>query len=197
MTTQWGCWTFSLAYIKPFSWIIIIIFRIRLIRRCQNATCYNDMKNSQETWNDSQELTFGTSSRSWLRGLSLYSKLCRQSGSRAGRMWFLSLRIRWNSSISSGALQAFEKPHTSINFVNFNTVIAVTVHISIFFRHHVAYFCGFFEKLGVLSPTLGSPWPPGLKNPKVHIYVLTICASLTATQTWWWWETCSLLHRDK
>jgi len=37
------------------------------------------------------------------RSLSSYSKLRRRSGSRACRMWFLSLRIRWNklSSISS------------------------------------------------------------------------------------------------
>jgi len=25
---------------------------IRLIRRCQNTTCYNDMENGQETWNN-------------------------------------------------------------------------------------------------------------------------------------------------
>ena len=58
-----------------------------------------------------------TSSRPWLRGLSTYSKLHRRSGSRACRMWFLSLRIPWNklssiSSMSSAAVRRHSPERT-------------------------------------------------------------------------------------
>jgi len=61
-----------------------------------------------------KELTLCTSSRSWLRGLSSYSKLRRRSGSRACRMWFLSHRILSNklsstSSTSSAAVGISER----------------------------------------------------------------------------------------